>query len=213
MSAMAVPLGMAAAWRPGSSFDHLTELSGLALYALPVFWAALVLQLAFAVRLEWLPLYGLESTAAGPAGSLSRVFDRGRHLVLPVVCLAYPGLAHMTRFVRASLAEAVSGERARAARARGLAPSDVLLRHGLREAAVPLLTLAGFLLPGLVGGSVLVETIFAIPGMGSLFTEAVLSRDIPVVMGLTFVSGATTLAGVVLSDLASLMVDPRLRRG
>lgn len=210
MILLAVPIGAASALRPGSWVDRLSSWSTYALYALPAFWAGLLLQMLFAVRLGWLPLSGLESD--GVAG-WARLGDRAAHLVLPVCCLAYGGLAYLSRFVRATLLENASNETAVAARARGLSMLAVLYRHGFRLAAVPMLTLAGFLLPALVGGSVVVERVFAVPGLGSLFVEAAFQRDLPVLMGLTLLSGVATLAGIVGADLAYSLADPRVRRG
>jgi peptide/nickel transport system permease protein len=213
MLTLSVPLGAAAAWRQGSVLDRWSGLLAYGLYALPVFWAALVLQIVFAVRLDWLPLFGPAPAAARAAGGLTAVREVVAHGVLPVLCLAYPGLAYLVRFVRATVGEAIATEAARAARARGAGIAMVLVGHAFRLAAVPLLTMLGFLLPGLVGGSVLVETIFALPGLGQLMVEAVGGRDVPVVLGLTLLSGAAVLGGILLSDLASLALDPRLRRG
>jgi peptide/nickel transport system permease protein len=211
MVALAVPIGAVAAWRPGSWVDRVAGPATYALYAVPVFWAALLLQIVFAVRLDWLPLYGLASTGGETSGAVARVVDRGAHLVLPVLCLTYGGLAYLSRFVRATLVENLSGDAVRAARARGLSWVAVLFRHGFRQAAVPMLTLAGFLLPALVGGSVIVESVFAIPGLGRLFVDAVFQRDIPVIMALTLLSGTATLAGIVAADVAYTIFDPRVR--
>jgi peptide/nickel transport system permease protein len=207
-----LPLGALAAQRPGSRIDRWSAIAGYAAYAVPVFWAALVLQTVFAVRLDLLPLQGLASDAARDAGPAARLLDRAAHLVLPAVALGYGGAAWVARFVRANLLEAALPEAARAARARGLSPAAVLVRHGLRQASVPLLTLAGFLVPSLVGGSVLIETVFNIPGVGLLFFDAVQQRDIPLVLGVTLLSGVATLAGIVAADLLYVVVDPRVRR-
>jgi peptide/nickel transport system permease protein len=212
MVALAVPIGAAAAWRPGSRFDRLSGVATYALYAVPVFWAGLLLQLLFSVRLDWLPLYGLQSVGATSFGPLARILDRSAHLVLPVVCLSYGGIAYLSRFVRATLVENLRGETVRAARARGVSLGGVLFSHAFRQAAVPMLTLAGFLIPALVSGSVIVETVFALPGLGRLFVDAVFQRDIPVVMGLTLLSGTATLIGIVAADLAYSIFDPRVRR-
>lgn len=212
MVGIAVPLGALAAWRPGSRLDRWAAAGTYAAYAVPAFWAALLLQIVFAVRLDWLPLAGLTSEGYERLGAAGRLLDRARHLVLPVACLGYGGLAYLSRFVRATLLDSTNLETVRAARARGLGFFSVLCRHGFRQAAVPMLTLAGFLLPSLVGGSVIVETVFAIPGLGRLFVDAVLSRDLPVLMGLTLLSGAATLGGIVLADLAYAVLDPRVRR-
>ncbi len=213
MVLLAVPLGTLAALRPGSRLDRWTGGLTYALYALPVFWAGLLLQIAFSVRLGWLPLFGLASEGAAGLGAAARLADRAAHLVLPVICLGYGGLAYLSRFVRANLLDNALLESGRAARARGLSELAVLVRHGFAQAAVPMLTLAGFLLPALVGGSVIVETIFAIPGLGMLFVEAVLDRDIPVLMGVTLLGSSATLAGILAADLLYAVADPRVRRG
>ncbi len=209
---LALPAGGLAAWRSGGAWDRLSGAVVYALYAIPAFWAALLLQIVFSVKLQWLPLYGLISDGGERLGILARLVDRAAHLALPVVCLSYGGLAYLSRFVRASLLENAFGEASRSARARGVGVARLLFRHGLRQAALPMLTLAGFVFPALMSGSVIVETIFSIPGLGSLFTEAVLQRDVPVVMGLTLITSVMTLVGVVAADLGYLLADPRVRR-
>jgi peptide/nickel transport system permease protein len=213
MILLAVPLGAAAALRPDSRLDRWSGTGTYLLYALPVFWAGLLLQIVFAVRLGWLPLSGITSQNYETLGWLGRLGDRAAHLALPVLCLTYGGLAYLSRFVRATLLENTAGEGWRAARARGLTEWLVLCRHGFRQAALPMLTLAGFLLPALFGGSVIVEAIFTVPGLGKLLVDAAYQRDVPVLMGLTLLSGAATLAGIVLADLAYALADPRVRRG
>jgi peptide/nickel transport system permease protein len=213
MVLLAVPIGAAAAWRPGSWLDRLAATGTYALYAIPVFWAGLLLQIVFAVHLDWLPLAGLTSDGYEAMGPLQKTADRFGHLILPVLCLGYGGVAYLSRFVRATLLDSSSNESAVAARAKGLSAIAVLFRHGFRLAAVPMLTLAGFLLPALVGGSVIVETVFSIPGLGRLFVDAAFQRDLPVLLGLTLLSGAATLAGILLADLTYVVADPRVRRG
>jgi len=213
MVLLAVPLGALSAWRPGSRLDRYSSWITYGAYAVPVFWAALMLQILFAVRLGWLPLAGLDSDGWESMGAVQRTADRLWHLVLPVSCLTLGGLAYLSRFVRATLLENTAAEAALAARARGLSSFAVLLRHGFRQAAVPMLTLAGLLLPALVSGSVIVENIFAIPGLGRLFVEAAFHRDLPVLMALTLLSGAATLLGILAADLTYVVVDPRIRRG
>jgi peptide/nickel transport system permease protein len=211
MLLIAVPLGAAAALRPGSRWDRLAAGGTYLLYAVPVFWAGLLLQILFSVKLGWLPLAGLRSQNYEFLGGFAQFADRARHLVLPVICLSYGGLAYLSRFVRATLIEN-AGDSWRAARARGLSLAAVLYRHGFRQAGAPMLTLAGFLLPALLAGSVIVETVFAIPGLGRLFVDAAFQRDVPVLMGLTLLSGAATLGGILLADLTYAAVDPRARR-
>ena len=212
MVLLAVPLGVLSAWKPGSRLDRYSSWMTYGAYAVPVFWAALMLQILFAVRLGWLPLAGLDSDGWETMGLARRAVDRLWHLILPVACLSLGGLAYLSRFVRATLLENTATETALAARARGLSSLAVMLRHGFRQAAVPMLTLAGLLLPALVSGSVIVENIFAIPGLGRLFVEAAFQRDVPVLMALTLLSGAATLLGILAADLAYVVVDPRIRR-
>lgn len=212
MVLLSIPLGGMAALKPGSRWDNVSAAGTYLLYAVPVFWAGLLLQIVFAVRLDWLPLAGLRSQDSEFLGPLARLADHASHMLLPVICLTYGGLAYLSRFVRAGLIDSAVVESWRAARARGLSSAAVLMRHGFRQAGVPMLTLAGFLLPALVSGSVIVETIFAIPGLGRMFFEAAFQRDMPVLMGLTLLSSIATLAGILLADLLYAIVDPRVRR-
>lgn len=208
---IATPLGIASAFKPGSRWDRLGAAGTMVLYAIPVFWMALLLQWLFAIRLDWLPLFGVSSDRLG-ASPIAALADRAAHLVLPVACLTYGGLAYVSRFVRATIVDAAAGDGGRAARARGVSAARYLATHGLKQAAVPLLTLLGFLLPRLVGGSLLVEEIFNVPGLGSLLFESVLARDVPVVLALTLLSGAATLVSFTLADLLAAWADPRVRR-
>jgi peptide/nickel transport system permease protein len=212
MIVVAVPVGAVAAARPGSWVDRAVGAASYALYSVPVFWAALLLQMAFAVRLGWLPLYGIASEDAESLAAGRRILDAVAHLVLPVTCLAYGSIASVSRFVRATLLDSSPAAATRSARARGRSAWGSLWVHGMRCSAVPLLTLAGFLLPRLVGGSVVVEWVFGIPGLGSLFYESVLARDLPTVLGMTLLSGSAVLGGILAADLAYGIADPRVRR-
>jgi len=200
---VAVPLGAAAALQPNSRLDRWSATWSYTLYAIPVFWAALMLQRLFAVRLGWLPLSGTGSDG----------LPLIQHLVLPVSCLSYGGVAYVSRFVRANLIESTPPEALRSARARGMTQLSILYRHGFRLAAVPLLTLAGFLIPAMIAGSVVVESVFQLPGLGTLFLDAAYQRDLPVLLAMTLLSGAATLAGIAFSDIAYSLFDPRVRRG
>ena len=182
-----------------------------ALYSTPVFWAALLLQTLLSVKLGWLPLYGVSSDPA-PAG-FAGLADRLAHLALPVTCLTYGSLAFFARLVRAGVAEARSQDFVTAALARGLSRRQALWRHAFRNALLPLVTLLGLLLPGLLSGSVIVERIFAWPGLGRLYFDSILSRDYPVVLGLSLIGGVVTLAATLAADVAAALVDPRLREG
>ncbi len=211
MIGVSVPLGILGAWKPEGPWDRAGWLATTALYAVPVFWTALLLQWLFSIRLGWLPLSGVTTDGASHASAIDAAGDVARHLVLPATCLASGGLAYISRFVRTNLVESSAGDGGRAARARGLSTLQYVTRHGVIQAVVPLLTLAGFLIPRLVGGSLLVEEIFNVPGLGSLMFDSILSRDLPVVLALTLISGIATLAGTTLADLLIVWLDPRVR--
>lgn len=212
MFLLALPAGAAAAMAPGGWYDRGLSTLLYAIYAMPIFWAGLLLQMLFAVRLEWLPLAGFATRGAENLGPLTQLADRASHLVLPVACLTSAGLPFLTRFVRATLLSELGDDGLRAARARGVGRWRFLVGHAFRRAAVPLLTLAGLMLPLVISGSFIVERIFNLPGLGTLFVESALARDLPVVLGITLLSGVATLTGVVLADLAYALFDPRIRR-
>lgn len=211
MIGVAVPLGILGAWKPDGLWDRTGWIVATALHAIPVFWAALLLQWLFSIRLGWLPLAGFATDGAGHASAGAALADRVRHLILPAACLASGGLAYVSRFVRANLLESTAGDGGRAARARGLSSLQYVLRHGVIQAVVPLLTLAGFLIPRLVGGSLVIEAIFNIPGLGSLLFNSILARDLPVVLAVTLLSGLATLSGTTTSDVLIVWIDPRVR--
>ena len=208
--AIAIPLGVAQARRAGSAFDRSVSRVLFLLYSMPSFWMAMLLVTLFSVRLEWLPLFGVASDtpAASPGGA---VLDRLSHLALPLVCLTYGSLAFLTRLVRAGVSEELAQEYVLAARARGASASRALWSHAFRNALLPLITLLGLILPALLSGSVIVEQIFAWPGLGRLYFEAVLARDYPLILGLSLVTAAATLAATLVADVLYAAADPRVR--
>ncbi len=208
---VAVPLGILGAWKPDGAWDRASWIATTGLHAVPVFWVALILQWVFAIRLGWLPLAGVTPDGARHASAGGALADTAWHLVLPATCLASGALAYVSRFVRTSLVESTAGDGGKAARARGLSTLQYVARHGIAQAIVPLLTLAGFLIPRLVGGSLLIEEIFNVPGLGSLLFNSILARDLPVVLALTLVSGLATLVGTTVSDVLIVWLDPRVR--
>ncbi len=207
--ALAIPLGVAAGARPESAFDRTSAAALFALYSLPTFWAALLLQTLFAVKLHWLPLYGMASDAAPPG--LGGVGDRLAHLALPVTCLTYGTLAFVARLVRSGVMEARGSDYVLAARARGASRRRAIWKHALPNALLPVVTLIGLLVPALLSGSVIVERIFAWPGLGRLYLDSILARDYPVILGLSLLSAAATLLATLLADLALAAADPRVR--
>ncbi|MEP6801655.1 MAG: ABC transporter permease [Acidobacteriota bacterium] len=207
--AIAVPLGVVTGGRPEGALDRASGALLFALYSLPAFWAALLLQALFSVRLRWLPLYGVVSDSPEGIG----LADRASHLVLPVVCLTYGSLAFFARLIRASVAETRNADYVLAARARGLSRREALWKHAFRNALLPLVTLLGLVLPGLLSGSVIIERIFAWPGVGRLYFDSILSRDYPVVLALSLLGAVATLLLTLAADIASAAVDPRVRDG
>jgi len=210
---LAIPIGVFSAAREGSHFDHMSTLAVFVGFALPSFWVALLALDFFGVRLGWLPVSGLSSLGADRLDNLSWIWDRARHLILPVAIAVFGGLAGISRYVRSNTLEVLRQEYIRTARAKGLPERIVLFRHALRNALLPLITILGLSIPGLIGGSVILESIFAIPGMGRLFYGAVMSRDHPVIMGILVLGAILTLLGNLLADIAYAMADPRIRYG
>jgi peptide/nickel transport system permease protein len=208
---VAIPLGVVAGGRPDGAFDRVSAAALFALYSMPTFWAALLLQSLFAVRLRWLPLYGVASDPA-PTGLLG-LADRLGHVALPATCLAYGTLAFVARLVRSGVAETRDADFVLAARARGASRRRALWTHAFPNALLPLITLFGLLLPALLSGSVIVEQIFAWPGLGRLYFDSILARDYPVILALSLLSAVATLAATLASDIAGAAADPRVRDG
>ncbi len=206
-----VPLGVLGAVRQGTAADRAATGVALVGFALPTFWLALVLMSLFGVTWRFLPVAGLHSLDYESLAPAARLADTARHLVLPVFVSSLTGLAGISRFMRASMLEALAQNFIRTARAKGLSERSVVVRHALRNALLPVVTLLGLSIPGLLGGSVLFESIFSLPGMGRLFYLSVYARDYPVIMGLLFLGAALTLLGNLLADLAYAWVDPRIR--
>ncbi|MDP3702960.1 MAG: ABC transporter permease [Candidatus Omnitrophota bacterium] len=210
---LAIPLGVIAAVRPGGPFDRLTTVLVFIGYSLPSFWLALLCIAYFGVSLRWLPVSGLHSLDYESFGLLHQWLDVGWHLILPVGIAAFGGLAGLSRYMRSSMVEVLRQDYIRTARAKGLTEPRILFHHGLRNGLLPLITILGLSLPDLIGGSVIAETIFSVPGMGRLFYEAVMARDYPVIMALVTIGGVLTMLGNFLADVAYAYADPRIRVG
>ena len=206
--AVSVPLGVFTSLRRNSPADYGLTVFAFIGVSIPAFWAAIVAIIVFAVKLRWFPVGGMQ-TVGRPVDSAA--LDTLRHLVLPAAVLGLEGTAALTRFVRSSMSEVLAEDYVRTARAKGLREREVLLRHALKNALLPLVTLIGLRLPALVGGAVVIETIFAWPGIGRLGWESVVRRDYPVVMGLVVCTGVLTILGNLLADLAYAAIDPRIK--
>ncbi len=209
---IAIPAGVYSAVRSGRILDRVLTGGFFVLYSLPSFWVAVMCIMLFGGGEYWdvFPVYGVSSIGAESLSAGAWLLDRLWHLVLPVFCLSYGGWAYLSRLMKAELLEVIREDYIRTARAKGLGERVVIMRHAFRNALLPLITLFAYLLPALFGGSVIIESIFSIPGMGQLGFEAVLSRDYPVIMALTTISALLTLIGLILSDVLYAVFDPRI---
>ena len=210
---LAIPLGILAAKRHLQWSDRAITLFNFIGFSIPGFWLSLLLMYWIGVIHPWFPISGLHSLHYEQLDAWGKTTDLARHLFIPVVIPALTGLASITLFVKNGMLDVLNQDYITTARAKGLSNAAVTYRHALRNALLPLITIVGLSLPGLIGGSVIAETIFAIPGMGKLFYDAVMMRDFPVVMGILMIGSALTLMGNLLADLAYAWADPRLRRG
>ena len=210
---IAVPIGILAATRRDTPLDKAITVFVFTGFAVPTFWLALLLMYLFGVKLSWLPISGLHSLGSDGFGIFRWLLDMGKHLILPVSVATFSSLAGLSRYMRSTMLEVISQDYITTARAKGLSERVVIYRHALRNALLPVITLLGFSVPGLIGGSVIFETIYAIPGMGQLFYQGVMSRDYPLVMGILVIGACLTLVGNLLADVGYAMADPRIRQG
>jgi peptide/nickel transport system permease protein len=207
---LSVPLGLVSSVRAGSWDERVLGTFLYMLYSLPAFVAALFLQILFAVHWDLLPLRGMTGDNFTSLPFWGKVWDLFLHALLPVTCYTYGALAYYTRFIRANMQEVIRQDYIRTAQAKGVSPAMVVLKHAFRNTLIPLVTLVGLTLPSLLSGSVILEQIFAWPGMGRLFFESILERDYPTIMGLTLMFSVLTLAGQLLADVLYAVVDPRV---
>lgn len=210
---IALPLGVISALHQNGPPDRAITIFVFVGFAVPGFWLALILMYWLGVAHGWLPISGLHSLGYEHMSAPGRLWDLAQHLAIPVFISALSGLAGISLFVRNGMLDVLHQDYITTARAKGLPENTVVYRHALRNALLPLITLLGLSIPGLIGGSVIAESLFAIPGMGKLFYDAVLMRDFPVIMGILTIGAALTLLGNLLADLAYAWADPRVRRG
>ena len=198
---LAVPIGILAATRRGTILAKRITVFVFVGFAIPTFWFALLLMYLFGVKLNWLPISGLHSMGSEKFGFIRYSWDVVSHLVMPVMVASFGSLAAPSPYMRSSMLNVIGQDYIITARAKGLAERVVIYKHALRNALLPLITLLGFSIPGLIGGSVIFEQIFSIPGMGQLFFQSVMSRDYPVVMGILVIGAFLTLIGNLLADI------------
>lgn len=210
---ISLPLGIWSARRNGSLLERWTMLKLFVYYSIPSFWLATVLLvfLAGGDYLNLFPLGGIQSDAFEDFTLVQKVADLAWHLFLPVFVTSLAGLAFLTRFTKANFLDVLDQDYIRTARAKGLSQRKVIYKHALKNALIPFVTLMGTLLPSLIGGSVIIEQIFSIPGMGFLGFDAVLTRDYNVIMAIATLGAILTLVGLLLQDLIYMWIDPRIR--
>ncbi len=209
---IAIPLGAVAAANRGRALDTVTGVALFGLYSLPNFWVGtlLLVFLAGGQYLNWFPARGLGPDSLADAGIWNRLWASVPHFVLPVITLAYLQLAALSRYARTGFLEALAQDYVRTARAKGLSSTAVLRKHVARNSLIPVITEFGVVLPALVSGSIVVESIFSIPGMGRLAVAAVFARDYPMILAINLILAVLTLAGMILTDLLYAWLDPRI---
>lgn len=207
---LSFPVGIRSAIFRGGFYDRSATFFSYLLISVPGFFVAYVLIILVVTHFH-VPVFGMETFGLGVASWPHRVMDRVWHLLLPSVLGATGGIAVLSRYVRGQMLEVEGQDYVRTARAKGLPPEKVHYKHALRNALLPFVTMFGLILPGLIGGSVIIESIFAWPGIGRMAYEAILARDYPVILTVNFISAVLVLAGTFVSDLLYLVVDPRIR--
>ncbi len=208
---LAIPIGLYSAYRQSSFFDRIMTIVVFLGFAMPSFWLALLLMLEFGLKHNYFPLSGITSFDFANLSLWGKFKDLFSHLFLPIVVSTVGSIAGMSRFMRSSMLEVLRQDYILTARAKGLPTRTVILKHALRNALLPVITILGLSIPGLIGGSVIIESIFALPGLGQLFYGAVLARDYPLIMGNLVLGAVLTLFGNMLADICYGVADPRIR--
>jgi len=208
---VAIPIGVSSATHQYSLYDKISTVFVFIGFATPGFWLALLLMMFFGVHLDWLPISGLKSMNYEVLSFGGKLWDRLLHLILPVLVSAFVGLAGLSRFMRSSMLEVIRQDYVTVARAKGLREKEVIYKHAFRNALLPIVTILGLSVPGLIGGSVIFESIFSIPGMGQLFYMSVMTRDYPLVMCILTIGAVLTLIGNLMADIGYMIADPRIR--
>ncbi|MFH1888943.1 MAG: ABC transporter permease [Candidatus Omnitrophota bacterium] len=208
---IAIPIGIKSAVNPNRAFDKFTTIFVFLFFAAPTFWLALLLMNLFGIKLGWLPISGIKSLDFEYFTFSHKLLDLAHHLILPVFVSSIAGLAGLSRYMRSSMMEALNQPYIYTARAKGLTENQVIKKHALRNAILPIVTIIGLAIPGLLGGSVIFESIFALPGIGRLFYESVMMRDYPLIMAEVVLGGVLTMLGNLIADISYAYVDPRIR--
>jgi peptide/nickel transport system permease protein len=204
---LAIPAGIISAARRYSAIDHSVTFASFFGISVPVFWYGLILILIFSINLGWLPSGGMRDLTGESSGTLDVV----KHLIMPAIVLATANVAQLARYTRSSMVSVLGEDYIRTARSKGLREQIVLYRHALRNALIPIITATGLLIPRLVGGAAVTETVFAWPGMGALMVRAAFARDYPTIMGITLVISFVVILTTLVVDIIYVYVDPRIR--
>ena len=210
---ISIVLGTLSAVRQNTWVDRSITLFVFIGFAIPGFWLALLLMYWTGVSHQWLPISGLHSPGFQNLSGFGQFIDLLKHLVLPVLISSLSGLAGISLYVRNGMLDILHQDFITTARSKGLKENKIVFIHALKNAILPLITIVGLSIPGLIGGSVIAESIFAIPGMGKLFYDSVLMRDFPVIMGILTIGSFLTLIGNLLADIGYAWADPRVRKG
>lgn len=206
-----IPCGIISATKQYSLVDNVLTVFSLLGLALPTFFAGLLLLKVFAIELGWLPSFGLSNPSLAKAPFMTKLGDYAYHLILPAVVLGLAETASFMRYTRSSMLEVIRSDYIRTARAKGLSEKVVIYRHAFRNAMIPIITLLGFRIPGLISGALMTETIFSLPGVGKLAVEATQTRNYPLLLGINAMITMATLLGTLLADLLYAAVDPRIK--
>jgi peptide/nickel transport system permease protein len=208
---LGICIGIITAVKRGTHIDRLVNFSALFVYSMPEFWLALMLILGVSLLAPAFPTSGLHAPLAEYLSPWDYAIDTVRHLLLPVFVLGIASAAATGKYMRGSLLDVLNQDYIRTARAKGLSETAVVLKHGLRNALIPIVTVFGLSFPFLLGGAVIVESVFGIPGMGKLVIDAIFMRDYPLIIACTFVSGLMVILGNLIADVLLVVVDPRIR--
>ncbi len=211
MIIIAVPIGIYSAVKKYSIFDRVLTVIVFICFSVPAFWAALMLMIVFGLWLGWLPISGLVSFNFADLSFFGKIWDLGKHLILPVFVSTLGSFAALSRYLRSGMLDVLKQDYIKTAYAKGLTKKQVIFDHALKNALLPLITIVGLSIPGLIGGSFIIETIFSYPGMGRLGYEAIMARDYPVIMGIGVISAFLTLLGNIIADIMYSAADPRIR--
>ena len=208
---IAIPLGVLSATKQYSFLDRFTTVTTFIGFSIPTFWLALLLMLLFGVYLEILPISGITSVVFDELSFSGKILDFLKHLILPAFVSSIGGFASISRYTRSNMLEVINQDYIRTARAKGLPENVVIYKHALKNALLPIVTILGLSLPGLISGGFIFETIFAWPGMGRLGYESAMNFDYPVIMGVATIGSILTLLGNIFADITYAVVDPRIR--